>query len=151
MKLNLYLIKIPKILLKSSKIYLVFPDNYIWSGSYNLLLLERKYMWFRVNMLICSPELSNLTKNTFSWLNLAQNNEKMLFCRLEQFLGLITRSLWKNFQNRIFYAFKPPHLLESIISELLSELFLGLIDTFTSEGFSDKRLFQHLSSHVFLS
>ena len=52
-------------------------DNLIWIGNGKFCLLLREYWQLAVNVLTSSPKISDLNKNNFFSLNLAENDEKV--------------------------------------------------------------------------
>ena len=61
---------------KRQKIYDI-SDNLIWIGISKFSLLLQEYSKLAVNVLTSSPDSSDLMKKNFSYINLAQNDEKV--------------------------------------------------------------------------
>ena len=54
-----------------------FLDDLILIGKGHFSLFLRVYLYLAVNMLTSSPKISDLNKNNFFQLNLAQNDEEV--------------------------------------------------------------------------
>ena len=78
---------------------------------------SKNAMKIREKVFTSSPKISDLTKNDF-------------------FLTRFGSEWWKSLIKVLFCRFQQ---------------FLGLVNTFTGEGFSEARLFMHLSKYVFRS
>ena len=81
-----------------------FVDNCIWIGNGKLSVLWPEYSSSAVNVLKNSPKISDLIKNDFFKLYLAQNDknvwQKCLSADLSSFRGSLTRWLSKFFQKQ---------------------------------------------------
>ena len=106
-----------KTLSRIAQKFYCFWDNFVWIGNAKFSLLLREYLYLPINVLWSSSKFSDLIENKLFLTQFGSewriSRIRVLFCRFQEFLGLVNTFIAKGFSERSPLMHLNKHILRN--------------------------------------